>query len=89
MYDDPKYIKSSIAYDAAQYVAANHKCAAPSQPTNEEWNHRLQMYVARIVEIVINETIDVVNRRYMGDNNREDMEVKRCVDDLRKHFGVE
>lgn len=35
------------------------------------------------------EAIAVLNKRYMGDNNREDMEVRRCVEDLKKHFGVE
>ena len=40
-------------------------------------------------ETLIHEAISVVNKRYMGDNNREDMEVRRCVEDLKKHFGVE
>jgi hypothetical protein len=40
-------------------------------------------------ELLINECINVINKRYMGDNNREDFEVRRCVDDLKKHFGVE
>ena len=40
-------------------------------------------------ELLINECIGVVNKRYMGDNNREDFEVRRCVEDLKKHFGVE
>lgn len=40
-------------------------------------------------ELIIKEAIDVVNKRYMGDNNREDFEVRRCVEDLKKHFGVE
>jgi hypothetical protein len=43
----------------------------------------------KIVESVVNECIGVLNKRYMGDNNREDFEVRRCVDDLKKHFGVE
>jgi hypothetical protein len=43
----------------------------------------------KFAELVIKESINVVNRRYMGDNNREDMEVRRCVEDLKKHFGVE
>ena len=37
-------------------------------------------------ELIVKESIGVVNRRYMGDNNREDMEVRRCVEDLKKHF---
>ena len=43
----------------------------------------------KFAELIINESIDVVNNRYMGDNNREDFEVRRCVADLKKHFGVE
>ena len=43
----------------------------------------------KFAELVVRECIGVVNRRYMGDNNREDMEVRRCVEDLKKHFGVE
>lgn len=42
----------------------------------------------KIVESVVNECIGVLNKRYMGDNNREDFEVRRCVEDLKKHFGV-
>jgi len=39
-------------------------------------------------KLIVEECIDVVNKRYMGDNNREDMEVLRCVKNLKKHFGV-
>ena len=42
----------------------------------------------QVVESTIHECVKVVNSRYMGDNNREDMEVRRCVEDLKKHFGV-
>jgi uncharacterized protein YqgV (UPF0045/DUF77 family) len=42
----------------------------------------------KFAEALIREAISVVNKRYMGDNNREDMEVRRCVEDLKKHFGV-
>ena len=43
----------------------------------------------KFAQLVIRESINVVNKRFMGDLNREDMEVKRCVEDLKKHFGVE
>lgn len=43
----------------------------------------------KFAELIVKEAIDVVNKRYMGDNNREDFEVRRCVEDLKKHFGVE
>ena len=40
----------------------------------------------KFAELLIKESIGVVNKRYMGDNNREDFEVRRCVEDLKKHF---
>ena len=42
----------------------------------------------KFAELIVRECIGVVNKRYMGDNNREDFEVRRCVEDLKKHFGV-
>lgn len=45
--------------------------------------------IQKFAELLIKESIGVVNKRYMGDNNREDFEVRRCVEDLKKHFGVE
>jgi hypothetical protein len=43
----------------------------------------------RTAELIVQETISVLQRRFMGDLNREDMEVRRCVEDVKKHFGVE
>jgi hypothetical protein len=40
-------------------------------------------------EVILQECINTVQKRYMGDNNREDMEVLRCVSELKNHFGVE
>ena len=48
-----------------------------------------QETLMQFASLLVKESINVVNRRYMGDNNREDMEVRRCVEDLKKHFGVE
>ena len=45
--------------------------------------------IERFANLIISESINVVNKRYMGDNNREDFEVRRCVEDLKNHFGVE
>lgn len=39
-------------------------------------------------ELIINQCIGVLNKRYMGDNNREDMEVRHCIEDIRKHFSM-
>lgn len=43
----------------------------------------------KLADLIVQECIDVVQKRYMGDNNREDMEVRRCAEALQKHFGVE
>ena len=45
--------------------------------------------IERFANLIVSESINVVNKRYMGDNNREDFEVRRCVEDLKNHFGVE
>ena len=49
----------------------------------------LSYELEKFAQLLIMESISVVNKRYMGDNNREDFEVRRCVEDLKKHFGVE
>lgn len=36
----------------------------------------------------VNECIKVLQKRFMGDLNREDMEVRRCIEDIKNHFGV-
>lgn len=43
----------------------------------------------KFAESIVHECLLVLNRRFMGDLNREDMEVRRCIDDVKKHFGVE
>ena len=43
----------------------------------------------KFAELIVHDAIATVQKRYMGDHNREDMEVLRCVIDLKKHFGVE
>ena len=52
---------------------------------------RLQWEAAleKFEKLIAQEAISVVQKRFMGDLNREDMEVRRCVADLKKHFGVE
>lgn len=43
----------------------------------------------KFAELIVQEAIDVLQKRFMGDLNREDMEVRRCVEDVKKHFGIE
>ena len=42
----------------------------------------------KFAELIVQDCVDVLNKRFMGDLNREDMEVRRCVADVQKHFGV-
>ena len=43
----------------------------------------------KFAELIVAECISTLNKRFMGDLNREDMEVRRCIEDVKKHFGVE
>lgn len=43
----------------------------------------------KFAELIVQECINTVQKRFMGDLNREDMEVLRCVSELKNHFGVE
>ncbi len=43
----------------------------------------------KFAELIVASAIGVLQKRFMGDLNREDMEVRRCIEDLKKHFGVE
>ena len=49
----------------------------------------LHVFAETFAELMAREAIAVVQKRFMGDLNREDIEVRRCVEDLKKHFGVE
>lgn len=51
----------------------------------DKWEACLEKYA----ELVVAEAITVVQSRFMGDLNREDMEVRRCVEAIKLHFGVE
>ena len=43
----------------------------------------------KFAELIVQDCLAVLNSRFMGDLNREDMEVKRCIEDVKEHFGVE
>jgi hypothetical protein len=40
----------------------------------------------KFAELIVRECIDTVKKRFMGDLNREDMEIQRCIEDLKKTF---
>jgi hypothetical protein len=42
--------------------------------------------VKSFADTVIDECIYILEKRFMGDMNREDMEVKRCIEDIRHYF---
>jgi hypothetical protein len=46
------------------------------------------MDIEKFADLIVQECINTVQKRYMGDNNREDMEVLRCVSELKNHFGI-
>jgi len=50
--------------------------------------HSLDHEIAKFSELIVKEAIGVLQKRFMGDLNREDMEVRRCIDDVKKRFGV-
>ena len=43
----------------------------------------------RFSKLIVKDCIDTLQERFMGDLNREDQEVRRCIETLQKHFGVE
>jgi hypothetical protein len=47
------------------------------------------MDIEKFADLIVQECINTVQKRYMGDLNREDMEVLRCVSELKNRFGVE
>ena len=62
--------------------AANHFWSLDDDAPADE-------YDKKFAELILKETISVLQKRFMGDLNREDMEVRRCIADIQKHFGVE
>ena len=42
----------------------------------------------KFAELIVKECIGTVQKRCVGDHNREDAEVLRCVVDLKHHFGL-
>jgi hypothetical protein len=46
-----------------------------------------QSAIQKFGNLVVKECIDTLEKRFMGDLNREDMEVRRCIDALKQHFG--
>ena len=52
-------------------------------------NYTPEEDLEKFAELIVKECIDTLEKRFMGDLNREDQEVRRCIDALKQHFGVE
>ena len=63
------------------------QCGFRSNPDIYDRNQSFD--IPKFAELIVMECIGVLNKRFMGDLNREDMEVRRCIADVKKHFGVE
>jgi hypothetical protein len=57
-----------------------------SEPNGFDQNN-LSKSQQKFAELIVAEAITVLQKRFMGDLNREDMEVRRCIADVKKHFG--
>jgi hypothetical protein len=75
----------------AEQAVKNVDVVHEDNPFNEELAKMYipNVFIERFAQFLIKDAIAVVNRRFMGDMNREDMEVRRCIEDLKKHFGIE
>lgn len=66
---------------------------ALDEAVSETWTtldaDQLSRLKDKFAELIVRECIEVINKRFMGDLNREDQEVRRCIKDLKEHFGVE
>ncbi len=49
--------------------------------------HADEQDLEKFAELIVAEVNTVLEKRFMGDLNREDMEVRRCIADVKKHFG--
>ena len=72
----------------------NERIRELAMQTDRECEHLGQSdigedWVEKFAELIVQECVQTLRNRYMGDNNREDMEVRRCIEDVKKHFGVE
>lgn len=48
-----------------------------------------ELDVEKFAHLLVKECVNVLNKRFVGDLNREDIEVRRCIVAVKEHFGVE
>jgi hypothetical protein len=74
--------------EMADQILPNEKEFHQGNP--KEWGYFFSGdELEKFAQLIIQDCINTVQKRYMGDNNREDMEVLRCVSELKNRFGVE
>jgi hypothetical protein len=71
-----------------EWVALGNEFNKLSQKTRDLIYKTLEQNQEKFAELIVKECVDVLNKRFMGDLNREDMEVRQCIADVKKHFGV-
>ena len=76
-----------LAEQALQLVADEHTGGDESRLNTDSY-HVKDLIQEKFAELIVQECVQTLRNRYMGDNNREDMEVRRCIEDVKKHFGV-
>jgi len=54
----------------------------------DHYGNSLSQELEKFAELIVEEAVAVVQLRFTGDLNREDMEVRRCIEDLKQHFEV-
>ena len=78
-----------LIVQAGDYVNETYTGPAAATFTGNQECDKWKLFSEKFAQLIVQECITTVQKRYMGDNNREDMEVLRCVADMKKHFGVE
>jgi len=78
-----------LAYQAGLYYYPRGTCCMDEMfPRHFNVAEADEAYT-KFAELIVKECVTVLNNRFMGDMNREDLEVRRCVVDIKEHFGVE
>jgi len=75
---------STLYQEAIEYTMDYH-----DDNTKAKQKELDSVCASKFSDLILAETISVLQKRFMGDLNREDIEVRRCIADVQKHFGIE
>jgi len=79
-----------LAKQAGEYVNSVYIPPVRSKTPDKIWEDGHvdwhTQFNQKFAELIVEECVGVLNKRFMGDLNREDMEVRRCIEDINKHF---